>query len=182
MYSNSANSTITVNGGETEITSTSNGVVLQQSTQKTITFGEEYFHKNYHGTEMASRAEVDDASLTNSNGRSNKYVLITPAYTIDYDLGDGVLEEGAENPTKYTRIDTFTLNNPSKLGYDFIGWTGTDLSVETISVTIPTGSMGDRTYTAQLVLFRNSHRDVRHQPSPPQHHLHAKRLSCRPYT
>ena len=150
MYSNSANSTITVNGGETEITSTSNGVVLQQSTQKTITFGEEYFHKNYHGTEMASRAEVDDASLTNSNGRSNKYVLITPAYTIDYDLGDGALEEGTENPTKYTRVDTFTLNNPipNDETATFIGWSGTDLEELTENVTISENSTGNRSYKA----------------------------------
>ena len=153
VYSNSANSTITVNGGETEITSTSNGVVLQQSTQKTITFGEEYFHKNYHGTEMASRAEVDDASLTNSNGRSNKYVLITPAYTIDYDLGDGVLEEGKENPTKYTRVDTFTLNNPipNDETATFIGWSGTDLEDLTENVTISENSTGNRSYKANYI-------------------------------
>ena len=39
------------------------------------------------------------------------------------------LEEGTENPTKYTRIDTFTLNNPipNDETATFIGWSGTDL-------------------------------------------------------
>ncbi len=147
---NSADSIMTVNGGETEITASSAAIVLQNATQKSVVFGGEYFHKNYHGTEMASRAEVDDASLTNSNGRSNKYVLITPAYTIDYDLGEGALEEGTENPTKYTRIDTFTLNNPipNDETATFIGWSGTDLEDLTENVTISENSTGNRSYKA----------------------------------
>ena len=147
---NSPASTVTVNGGETEITALNYAIILQNATQKSVIFGEEFFHKNYHGTEMASRAEVDDASLTNSNGRSNKYVLITPAYTIDYDLGDGALEEGKENPTKYTRIDTFTLNNPipNDETATFIGWSGTDLEDLTENVTISENSTGNRSYKA----------------------------------
>ena len=147
---NSADSIMTVNGGETEITASSAAIVLQNATQKSVIFGEDYFHKNYHGTEMASRAEVDDASLTNSNGRSNKYVLITPAYTIDYDLGEGALEEGTENPTKYTRVDTFTLNNPipNDETATFIGWSGTDLEDLTENVTISENSTGNRSYKA----------------------------------
>lgn len=53
------------------------------------------------------------------------------------------------NPTTY-RYDTddITLNNPEKDYYTFIWWTGTDLSEETLSVTIPTQSYGEREYTA----------------------------------
>ena len=102
IYANggSANSTVTINGGETEITSLSAAFVLSNATQKKVIFGDQYYHKNYHGTEMASRTEVDDESLINSNARANKYALITPAYNIEYDLGNGSLEEGKENPTK----------------------------------------------------------------------------------
>ncbi|MGN0114315.1 MAG: dockerin type I domain-containing protein, partial [Acutalibacteraceae bacterium] len=42
-----------------------------------------------------------------------------------------------------------TLNNPAKIGYAFTGWSGTGLTGEdNMTVTIPKGSTGDRTYTA----------------------------------
>ena len=149
----SAGSVFTVNGGETEITSTSYGVVLQSATQKKITFGDEYFHKNYHGSDMASRTEVSDAEVIKPNATSNKYVLITPAYTIEYDLGNGSLEEGKENPTKYTRVDTFTLNNPIPNDETavFAGWTGTDVEELTTNVTILENNTGNRSYVAHYI-------------------------------
>ena len=70
-------------------------------------------------------------------------------YSIDYDYAGGELPSGKTNPATYTiETDTFTLNNPEKRGYDFIGWTGTDLSSPTMTVTIPNGSIGNREYTA----------------------------------
>lgn len=70
-------------------------------------------------------------------------------YSITYNLNGGNLLEEKTNPEKYTiETPTFTLNNPVKLGYTFIGWTGTDLSKETEKVEIATGSIGDRNYTA----------------------------------
>jgi uncharacterized repeat protein (TIGR02543 family) len=46
--------------------------------------------------------------------------------------------------------DEFTLTNPTRTGYFFAGWTGTDIDplVPAMKVTIPTGSFGDRQYTA----------------------------------
>ncbi|MBR4830138.1 MAG: InlB B-repeat-containing protein, partial [Bacilli bacterium] len=70
-------------------------------------------------------------------------------YAIRYNLHEGTLEAGKSNPNTYTRqTETFTLNNPSKNGYNFIGWTGTGLTVATETVTIPKGSSGDRDYEA----------------------------------
>ncbi|MBR4350888.1 MAG: InlB B-repeat-containing protein [Bacilli bacterium] len=70
-------------------------------------------------------------------------------YAITYNLNDGVYAEGKTNPSTYTRqTETFTLNNPSKNGYTFLGWTGTGLTGNTTTVTIPKGSAGDRAYTA----------------------------------
>ena len=67
-------------------------------------------------------------------------------YKITYDLNGGTV---SSNRSGYTYFDnTFTLNNPSKTGYIFAGWTGTGLSGLTSSVTIPKNSSGDRTYTA----------------------------------
>ena len=71
-------------------------------------------------------------------------------YTITYNLDGGALAEGAVNPASYTYwSDPITLNNPTKAGHTFLGWTGTDLTGNTLSVTIPTGSEGNRTYTAR---------------------------------
>ena len=68
-------------------------------------------------------------------------------YTITYDLAGGTVEA---NPNTYT-IETvaFTLKNPTKSGYTFTGWSGTGLDGENnMTVTIPKGSTGNRSYTA----------------------------------
>jgi len=68
-------------------------------------------------------------------------------YTIAYDLAGGTAEG---NPDTYTiETGTFTLKNPTKSGYTFTGWSGTGLDGENnMTVTIPTGSTGNRTYAA----------------------------------
>ena len=67
------------------------------------------------------------------------------SYVIKYNLNGGV----ADNPIIYTEeTETFTLNNPTRDGYEFIGWTGTDIEELTMVVTIPKGSKGGREYTA----------------------------------
>ena len=80
-------------------------------------------------------------------------------YTITYNLNNGKLLEGVTNPEKYTiETNTFTLNNPVKTGYTFLGWTGTGLTEKnsdgqivdklTDQVIIEKGSTGNRSYTA----------------------------------
>ena len=66
-------------------------------------------------------------------------------YTITYNLNGG----SGNNPSSYN-IDTttFTLTNPTKTGYTFNGWTGSNGSSPQTSVTISKGSQGDKTYTA----------------------------------
>ena len=66
-------------------------------------------------------------------------------YNITYELNGG----NANNPATYNiETESFTLNNPTKPGYTFDGWTGTGLTEATLTVTIAQGSMGDRSYTA----------------------------------
>jgi len=68
-------------------------------------------------------------------------------YTIGYDLAGGSV--ASANPTSYTiESSAITLNNPTKTGYTFAGWTGTGLAEPTTSVTIAAGSTGDKAYTA----------------------------------
>ena len=68
-------------------------------------------------------------------------------YTIGYDLAGGSV--ATPNPTAYTiESSAITLNNPTKTGYTFAGWTGTGLDAATTTVTIAAGSTGIRSYTA----------------------------------
>ena len=69
-------------------------------------------------------------------------------YTITYDL-DGGTADG--NPTGYSvESAAITLVNPTREGYDFTGWSGTGLTgADNLTVVIPAGSTGDRSYTAR---------------------------------
>ena len=75
-------------------------------------------------------------------------------YNIAYDLAGGKLDEGVTNPTTYdvTTAD-ITLNNPTKNGYEFTGWSGTDLTGNNnTTVTISKGSTGAREFTANYAI------------------------------
>ena len=68
-------------------------------------------------------------------------------YTIEYDLDGGKVEK--ENPATYTVDDEFTLNNPTKDGYTFAGWTneaGEDLGT---TVKVAKGTTGDLKFIAK---------------------------------
>ena len=68
-------------------------------------------------------------------------------YTIDYDLAGGTVLKG--NPTTYNiNTEKFRLNNPQRVGYEFLGWTGTGIIEPEKTVTIEKGSHGNREYTA----------------------------------
>ena len=67
-------------------------------------------------------------------------------YRIEYELNGGTV---SGNPSSYTNVsDTFTLNNPTKQGYTFIGWTGSNGNIPQKEVRIEKGSTGDRKYIA----------------------------------
>lgn len=99
------------------------------------------------GNAYADKKEVKNLTAE-LNGTANLYAqwkVIT--YTIAYDLAGGSV--ATANPTEYN-IETanFTLTNPTKTGYTFAGWTGTDLTDATATVTITKGSIGNRSFTA----------------------------------
>ena len=86
-----------------------------------------------------------------ANSEGEEYVTLAAtfspiSYTLTYDLAGGA---AAENPASYTiESDAITLVNPTREGYTFAGWTGTNLSEATVSVTIAKGSTDNRSYTA----------------------------------
>ncbi|MBE6132012.1 MAG: hypothetical protein E7180_01285 [Erysipelotrichaceae bacterium] len=68
-------------------------------------------------------------------------------YTISYNLDGGTVNSA--NPSSYNiETATFTLNNPTKTGYTFTGWTGSNGSIPQTSVSISLGSTGNKSYTA----------------------------------
>ena len=86
-----------------------------------------------------------------------KFNVIT--YNINYDYAGGT----ATNPTTYTVEDKITLNNPTKAGYTFAGWTGTGITTQTTSVTIQKGSTEDRSYVAHFSTNQNTKYTVVHK-------------------
>ncbi len=68
-------------------------------------------------------------------------------YTISYNLNGG--NTSTSNIERYTiESGAISVNNPSKIGYRFVGWTGTDLTAPNKNLVIYNGSTGNRTYTA----------------------------------
>ena len=66
-------------------------------------------------------------------------------YYLTLTLNDGT----ATNPETYTiETETFTLNNPTKTGYDFAGWKLNGVGEAMMIVTITKGSTGNLAYTA----------------------------------
>lgn len=71
----------------------------------------------------------------------------TIEYQIYYTMNDGT--NSSSNPSTYNiESDNITLTQPTRAGYTFIGWTGTDFVGISMTVVIPTGSYGDREYEA----------------------------------
>ena len=80
-------------------------------------------------------------------------------YTISYTLNGG----SATNPENYNiETTTFTLNNPTKVGYTFVGWTGSNGGTPETSVSIVQGSTGDKSYTANWTPRNDTHYTVKH--------------------
>lgn len=71
-------------------------------------------------------------------------------YTITYNLDGGTVSNA--NPTSYNvNTPTFTLNNPTKEGKLFLGWTEGTSNTLLQTVTIPQGTVGNKTYIAHFV-------------------------------
>ena len=83
-----------------------------------------------------------DTPITEDIILEPKYNVHT--YSISYDYNEGI----ATNPNEYTIEDKITLNNPTKEGYTFIGWTGSNIETPQINVTIEKGTTGNKNFVA----------------------------------
>ena len=127
---------------------TFSGVITANSgTALTINSIETTYNPSY-GSSAAIRPIKDMMGQEFGGDVSKSFSMTVDAiYSITYKLNGGSVE--SENPTKYTQNSgPITLINPTRERYVFAGWTGTDLDGPTMTVTIPSGSTGSRSYTA----------------------------------
>lgn len=115
--------------------------VLPEPSKDHYEFAGWYDNADLNGNSIAQIA-------ANNPGEKTFYAKWTPKnYGITYDLAGGTV--ATANPTTYTvESNDITLVNPTRGGYKFDGWTGSNGSTEQTSVTIAKGSTGDKTYTA----------------------------------
>lgn len=106
--------------------------------------------------------------------------LVT-TYHIKYTLVGGTMSGAPETYTENSA--DITLPQPTKADYRFTGWTGTDLTAPTMEVTIPTGSKGDREYTANwekiqyFTVFYNVHD---HGTAPAEEKVESGKTAAKP--
>ena len=72
-------------------------------------------------------------------------------YTITMDLDGG---SGQEKVIYTITDEEFELPTPTRNGYEFVGWTGEDITTPQTSVKIPKGSTGNKAYTANWKVIR----------------------------
>ena len=136
----------TASGNPTSYTVESATITLNQPTKTGYTF------TGWSGTDLTGEDNLTVTIPAGSTGdRSYTAHWSLNTYSITYDLNGGTV---SGNPDFYTvESAAITLNQPTRIGYTFTGWSGTNLTGEdNLTVTIPTGSIGDRSYTAHWSL------------------------------
>lgn len=154
---NRKDSNVTINGGQVKVTgpTCNNGygigaktIKLSYTNSTDSIYATSYYKAPTLEKDFIIEGTETDATPTNIAGKT---IVPKPApltvYSITYDLDDG--EVANANPTEYTvETETFTLNNPTREGYTFIGWSGTGIDGTAMVVTVEKGSEGDRAYKA----------------------------------
>ena len=95
-----------------------------------------------------------DLYLKDALGNARKVMLTVGnidknIYTITYNLNGG--SSSIALKTTYTVEDSFTLPQPTKTGYTFTGWTGSNGTTPQKTVTVNKGTRGNLSYTANLM-------------------------------
>lgn len=112
---------------------------------------------------------LDGKTGTSKETGDGKYEYVFelyPTYTVTYDSDGGTLSSA---PTQYDKNSgEITIPRPTKDGFRFTGWTGTDLTDKTLDVVIPTGAKGNREYTAhwEEIVYRNVYFVSRYGTAP----------------
>ena len=134
-------------------------------TEKNIKYGEKIGELpevtkdgyNFVRYENQDNEEVtEDTIITGDMTVTPKFEIIK--YSIDYIYNGG----NADNPNEYTVEDEITLNNPTKLGYTFAGWTGSNGTEKQTRVTL-LNETGNKSYTANWSKNQNTPYKVIHK-------------------
>lgn len=148
---------VVINDGKFKATSgysrgTKSAVYIKSGTTTTIKGG-------YYSNSVTAATGYSCNATSELSGYTHK---VTPAtYTLSYTLNGGSVTPA--NPATYTiETATFTLNNPTRTGYDFAGWTGSNGSTPQKSVSVNLGSTGDKSYTANWTPRNDTHYTVKH--------------------
>ena len=129
----------------TNYTIESDAITLVNPTRDGYTFA------GWTGTGLAGPTMTATIPKGSTGDRAYTATWTLNTYTITYDLAGGSV--ATPNPTTYNELsDAITLTNPTREGYTFAGWTGTDISGTAMTVTIPAGSSGNRSYTAHWLV------------------------------
>ncbi len=117
--------------------------LLKPGTVAGYTFGGWYKYADFLGASYGAGASFTNTDQTEVHlyGR-----WIPASYTVTYSLGGGYL---SGQKTSYTiETDTFTLPTPTRNGYTFRGWTGSNGSTPQTTVKVTKGSTGNKSFTA----------------------------------
>lgn len=132
----------TVTGNPASYNVTTNTITLNKPTRTGYVF---LGWTGSNGTTPQMTVTIAQGSTGNKSYTANW----GPIYNITYDLAGGK----GTNPATYSQIsETFQLAAPTRLGYTFLGWTGSNGETPQLTVTIPKGSTGDKNYTANWAI------------------------------
>lgn len=112
----------------------------------------------FNGWKDSSGNSVDEETIvTDELELKANYTIIE--YNITYNLNKG----NVNNPKTYTVEDEITLNNPTRAGYTFTGWTGSNGETNETLVTIEKGTTGNKEFTANFTANENTPYKVIHK-------------------
>lgn len=114
----------------------------------------------YKGEMLNPKYDDSEHRFTIERKVKGMYYWKVDNYNIEYDLDGGKLDNKSNPKTYNVDSESFTLNNPAKDGYEFVGW------IETIDgnkndnvkkeITINPQVIGDRKYQAVYKLIDNN--------------------------
>ena len=120
-----------------------------QTDYKALTKSGEYYIWNHSfGNQIGTTEHT--IYVRDALGNATSYKLTvgntdSNVYSVSYDLNGGAM---SGQKTSYTVTDSFTLPQPTRTGYTFTGWTGSNGTTPQKTVTINKGTRGNLSYTA----------------------------------
>ena len=100
----------------------------------------------YDSTAYQGSSRSETTANTSSVNCYVKAIWSLNNYSIGYNLNGGSIS--GQKTSYNVTTESFTLPTPTRTGYTFTGWTGSNGSTPQKSVTIVKGSIGNKSYTA----------------------------------